>query len=233
MSVCWQEAILFRLVLLDGQIGYDVELLQETATLAQYLAGLNALQEKYFDQCYGCDGCCWERAPLNGIDILRYVKALWPVEAGVSPYSFFLKKYAHVHNAGGVLDLSLKRGKDGACVFLNKEKKCCNTHKCRSLVCQSYICIPQTERAELLRQQIVNAGIDDLARRFYLECREQGMAFFAHSGDGNTINLDDYPENGFSGKDDYSQVRLKDIVDAGLFAALKEPCREQELTPGA
>ena len=53
MAVCYEDALLFRLVLLDGQIGYDVELLQEDATLAQYLAGLNALQEKYFDQCGG------------------------------------------------------------------------------------------------------------------------------------------------------------------------------------
>lgn len=229
MSVCWQEAVLFRLVRLDEQIGYDVELLQETATLAQYLAGLNALQEKYFDQCYGCDGCCWERAPLNGIDILRYVKAMWPEEMEKAPYGFFLKNYAHVHNADGILDISLKRGADGACVFLNKEKKCCNTHQCRSLVCQSYICIPQTERAELLRQQIVNAGIDDLARRFYLECKKQEKPFFVHSGDAGAINLADYPENGFSGKTDYDQVLLKDVITADLLAALQAPCSEQEL----
>lgn len=229
MSVCWQDMVLFRLVQLEEQIGYDVEILQEEVTLADYLAGLNAFQETYFDQCYGCDGCCWERAPLNGIDILRYVNTLWQQEAGASPYRFFLERYAHVHSAGGVLDISLKRGEDGACVFLNKEKKCCNTHKCRSLVCQSYICIPQTERAALLRQQIVNAGIDDLARRFYLECAEQGLPFFVHSGDGCPMNLADYPENGFSGKTDYGQVLLKDIVSAELFFALQKPCAEQAL----
>lgn len=233
MSVCWQDAVLFRLVQLEEQIGYDVEILQEGATLAQYLAGLNAFQETYFDQCYGCDGCCWERAPLNGIDILRYVETLWPEEAGSYPYNFFLKNYAHVHNADGVLDITLKRGEDGACIFLNKGKKCCNTHQCRSLVCQSYICIPQTERAELLRQQIVNAGIDDLARRFYLECAEQGVPFWSHSGDDSSIHLTDYPENGFSGKTDYGQVLLKDIVSAQLFAALQKPCAERELMPGA
>ena len=229
MAVCYEDALLFRLVLLDGQIGYDVELLQEDATLAQYLAGLNALQEKYFDQCYGCDGCCWERAPLNGIDILRYVAALWQEEGGEVPYSFFLKNYGHIHNEDGVLDISLKRGEDSACIFLDKGKKCCTTHKCRSLVCQSYICIPQTERAEQLRQQIVNGGIDDLARRYYLECQEQGLPFLVHSGTGGEMNLADYPENGFAGKTDYEQVLLKEIVSSDLWAALWTPCQEQVL----
>lgn len=222
-------AVLFRLVSLDGQIGYDVEVSGEGATVAQYLEGLNRLQEKYFDQCYGCDGCCWERAPLNGIDVLAYIDAMWKEERQKAPYSFFLQNYAHVHNEDGVLDISLKRGEDGACVFLNKEKKCCNTHRCRSLVCQSYICIPQTQRAELLRQQMVNAGIDDLARRYYLECEAQGLDFFAHSGGGKTLDLRDYPENGFSGKEDFGQVLLKDLVTAELWRDLQQPCQEQVL----
>lgn len=232
MSICWQNAVLFRLVLLDGQIGYDVELLQESVTLAQYLAGLNALQDKYFDQCYGCDGCCWERAPLNGVDILRYEKALWPDQLDQTPYGFFLENYAHVYQESGMVDIALKRKENGACVFLDQEKKCCTTHTCRSLVCQSYICIPQTERAELLRQQIVNAGIDDLVRRYKLECAARLRPFFAHSGDEGEVNLADYPENGFAGKTDYDQVLLREIVSADLFAALQEPCREQELAPG-
>lgn len=43
------------------------------------------------------------------------------------------------------------------------------------------------------------------------------------------MNLADYPENGFSGKTDYGQVLLKDIVSAELFFALQKPCAEQAL----
>ena len=83
-----------------------------------------------------------------------------------------------------------------------------------------------------MRQQIVNAGIDDLVRRYKLECTAWRRLFFAHSGDGGEVNLVDYPENGFAGKTDYDQVLLREIVSADLFAALQEPCREQELAPG-
>lgn len=218
--------ILFQLVSLDGQIGYDVQVVGETVDLAQYLAGLNEMQAKYFDQCYGCDGCCWERAPLNGIDILRYVAALWPEQLEKAPYHFFLQNYAHVDKNQGVVDIALKREANGACTFLQQAKKYCTTHTCRSLVCQSYICIPQTERAELLRQQIVNAGIDDLVRRYLWECAAQGITPCFHSGDDSPVCLEDYPANGFSGKTAYGQVCLKDIVSSELWQQLQLPCTE-------
>ena len=221
------EGILFTLVSLDGQIGYDVQVLDEEITLDQYLDGLNQMQERYFDQCYGCDGCCWERAPLNGIDILRYCRALWPDEL-TAPYSFFLEHYGHVHNDHGVLDMMLRRGENGACIFLEQAKKYCTTHTCRSLVCQSYICIPQTERALELRRQIVNMGIDDLARRYYLECQALGKAMTYHSGEGKMM-LSDYPENGFSGKTDFCEVKLKDVVSKELWQKLCLSSAEEPL----
>lgn len=219
-----KENIVFRLVMLDGQIGYDVQVTGENVNLEQYLTGLNEMQDNYFDQCYGCDGCCWERAPLNAIDILRYCRTMWPEQLEKNPYSFFLANYAHVHNEQGGLDITLKRRENGACIFLEQEKKYCTTHTCRSLVCQSYICIPQTERAADLRKEIVNAGIDDLARRFYLECQQLGKPLFFHSGNGNTMDLEDYPLNGFADKTDFAQVKVKEVVSSSLWQQLQLPC---------
>ena len=49
----------------DLGFGYDIEILAEDATAGDYIAALDAWQERYLAQCKGCDGCCRERAPLT------------------------------------------------------------------------------------------------------------------------------------------------------------------------
>jgi len=217
----------------DDAVGYDLEILDERASVQDYLDGLNEFQEKYVDNCKGCDGCCYERIPLTSIDVLQYLddpevaaELKTMQKEGQSPLSAFIENYCYVSGTGPVLDIALKRNPDYSCIFLNRDEKTCTNHRSRSFVCQSFVCLPHGEGAGKLRDVILNTGEDDLVHRYLLEAKEKGVLPVIHENNQAAPSLDDYPGNPFTGKSRYHQVLIKDIIPQKLWQELyRQPRR--------
>lgn len=211
------------LVQFDDCWGYDLEIFEEDATIQDYLDGLNHFQENHVDSCKGCDGCCYERIPLTSLDVLRYLddeEVLSRLKNGAPLLSSFIENYCYVSGQGPVLDISLKRNPDQSCIFLDREQKICRNHISRSFVCQSFVCLPHSDRAGKLRDILLNTGEDDLVRRYLLEAKAKGAAPVIHENNQAAPSLDDYPENSFSGKSRYHQIPIKDTLPETLWREL-------------
>ncbi len=105
----------------------------------------------------------------------------------------------------GVIDICLRRLEAGNCVFLDLDKQRCRAHALRPLVCQSYVCLPSSRRAEALRRQIVNEGENELIRIL---------------GEQVAKDWQDYRSKGFAGKERFADVVLRDVVNEGLWQRL-------------
>lgn len=207
----------------DDAIGYDLEISHDDATIQDYLDGLNNFQEKHVSSCKGCDGCCYERIPLTSIDVLRYLAdpdILSQLNKNIPPLSSFIHNYCHVLGNGPVMDISLKRNPDQSCIFLNQGEKICQNHISRSFVCQSFVCLPHSERAGRLRDILLNVGEDDLVHRYLKEAEEKGAALVIHENHNAAPSLADYPGNSFTGKSHYHQIPIKDLVPIDLWQEL-------------
>ncbi len=201
----------------------DVEVVNPDATIQDYLDAINSWIENSMDPpCRGCDECCWERIPLTSIDVLNYAEKMekslglegpWPVLS-------FLKDYCYVYVEGAVVDISLGFTLEGACSFLNQTERICSSYLARSLVCQSFVCIESTERAQELRSQLVNSGMDELVRIWLMQSKQAGQKPFMHEQYQADPRLEDYPSNAFSGKSSYDKVLLRDICTAKLWSQL-------------
>ncbi|MCR6545608.1 YkgJ family cysteine cluster protein [Dehalobacterium formicoaceticum] len=198
----------------DDAFGYDLEILDENATIQDYLNALNQFQEKYVENCKGCDGCCYERIPLTSIDILTYLKD------PTLPLTPFIHQYCKVTGTGPVLDICLKRNPDQSCIFLDREQKICRRHPARSFVCQSFVCLPHSEEAGQLRDLILNVGEDDLVHRYLNEAKEKGTAPVIHENNEAAPSLIDYPATIFTGKRNYDEIRIKDVLPENLWQKL-------------
>jgi len=216
------EKVKFYLKELEpGCWGIDVQILDENATVADYLDSLNRFQEEKVAPCEGCSGCCWERAPLTAPDIFVYGDALFDGEPAARPVRRFIKNYGIVYAKDGLVDIIIRRGEDSACIFLDQEKQRCKHHRLRSLVCQSYVCLPLTLRAKELRSQIVNEGENELIRRYYQEF--DGEEPVIHEGDNKPVNWRLYEGRGFKDKESFDQVYIKEVIDEDLFKRLLMP----------
>ncbi|MGI6679531.1 MAG: YkgJ family cysteine cluster protein [Dehalobacterium sp.] len=198
----------------DDAVGYDLEIINEHATIQDYLHAINDFQNKYVENCKGCDGCCYERIPLTSIDVLTY---LGDPDLPLSP---FIDQYCQVSGTGPVLDISLRRNPDQSCIFLDREQKCCRRHPQRSFVCQSFVCLPHCEKAGQLRDIILNVGEDDLVHRYLKEAKEKGTAPVIHENNEAAPTLTDYPGNIFTGKKHYQEIRIKDVLPETLWQKL-------------
>lgn len=207
----------------DDAIGYDLEINDDKASVQDYLDALNQFQENHVDACKGCDGCCYERIPLTSIDVHRYLedpeilKALCDCP---TPLSSFIKNFCHVKAQGPVIDISLKRNPDLSCLFLDRTEKICRNHLSRSFVCQSFVCLPHSEKAGQLRDILLNSGEDDLVHRYLLEAEKKGEFLVIHENNNASPSLKDYPENVFTGKTHYREIYIKDVLPKALWQEL-------------
>ena len=146
-----------KLIQEEEGFAYDVQIKDAAATLWDYIESLDAFLEAKVAPCLGCDNCCYQRIPLTLPDIYNY--------AGRNPEAIgkFLREKCVVERCGPMVDIRLAQGKDGICVFLDGENQRCLDHSHRSLVCHTYICLPQTARARELREYLINQGEDALA----------------------------------------------------------------------
>ncbi|MEL7563800.1 MAG: YkgJ family cysteine cluster protein [Dehalobacterium sp.] len=207
----------------DDAIGYDLEILHEDATIQDYLDELNQFQEKHVAACKGCDGCCFERIPLTSLDVIKYLKdpqLINKIGYIKPPLTAFIHNYCHVAGTGPVIDISLKRNPDQSCIFLDQEQKICRNHISRSFVCQSFVCLPHSEKAGQLRDTLLNVGEDDLVHRYLLEAKEKEEAPVINENNNASPSLEDYPGNIFSGKEHYQEIKIKDTVPETLWQQL-------------
>lgn len=202
---------------------YDLQILQESATIQDYLDAINRfIEENMEPPCRGCDECCWERIPLTHIDVLNYINRLgeelylereWPLLD-------FLDQYTYIYAEGGAVDISLGFTPEGACHFLNQGERICNSYGARSLVCQSFICMEGSQTVQEFRSQLVNQGMDELVRQWMIQCKAAGINLFYHEENGANPQLEDYPKSGFTGKTKYNEVILKEVCSPEVWQKL-------------
>ncbi len=196
------EPLQFQMIQIDDGFAYDVRVVSEEASVGDYIRLLDRFLDETVAPCFGCDNCCSQRIPLTLPDLYTY--------AGKDPEEIrvFLKEKCEVVCQGRVVDVKLAQRSDRSCIFLDREKKCCSDHLHRSLVCHSYICIPQTERARLLRETLINKGEDALIGSL---CR-WGVIDASFAGSYP-------PEPGWEGKD-FEEILLKEVLPLSVFEDL-------------
>ena len=202
--------------LLGEVMGCDIHLLDEAATVADLMDALDDFAAQYMADCYGCDACCQERAPLTAADI--------PALAALLPQSDF-PAHAVVSNFGkldvtdGVTDIILRRGDDNCCCMLNTEGHFCNQWPARAFVCRSHFCLPRSKRLEELRQAIVNAGENELTRMLL---KEEMLGAPPVNGQKlcQQICAEDYPTSAISDILSYKDMLIRDVVSAELWQQL-------------
>ena len=198
-------------------LGCDLRILDESASVAQLLDSLDQFAAARLADCRGCDGCCQERAPLTSAD----VPALAALVGNSLPYPVHaaLERFAQVEVNAGVSDIYLRREQDGVCRQLDRGKSLCRIWPSRAFVCRSHFCLPRSPRLELLRQAIVNQGLNQLTRLILAE-EAQGAPPLTRLPLAQLLNPEDYPANAFTGKRGYEDIRLKDCVEPRLWRQL-------------
>jgi Fe-S-cluster containining protein len=175
------KAEVFLITLEEHQLGYDLRITSGSASVADMLTALDAFAHKHLANCRGCDGCCHERAPLTAPDIAA-LAALLPT-AGPYPAQAVCQAFANVYcDKNGIVDITLRRDKEGACLFLHKEGKYCQHWPARPFVCRSHFCLPRSNRLEAARAAITNRGEDELIRQLIRDQTPQGAFSAASSG---------------------------------------------------
>jgi len=232
-------------VKIKNKTGYDIQITDSTATVQDYLDALNyaILREPLArtrapgkgKKCYGCDLCCGERIPLTLPDALA-LSALLAQRAGSSnvqnssasnfpQLQKFLARYGYVLVEGRAVDITLRLDEDGFCPFLDRKRRLCTVYEARPLVCQTFICCPQTRRARDLRSAIVNTGEDELVRQWLLATTQTGKPPLIHEALEPDLRLEDWKATAFASKINYSQVFLKDICSRPDFGPTRNPVR--------
>ena len=196
------EPLQFQMIHVDDTFAYDVRIISEEASVGDYIRLLDCFLDEKIAPCFGCDNCCFQRIPLTLPDLYVY--------AGKdgARIADFLREKCEIVYQGRAVDVKLAQRSDRSCVFLDREKKCCLDHLHRSLVCHSYICIPQTEQARILRETLINEGEDaligDLCRR--------GLINESFAGS--------YPPDfAWEGKD-FDEILLKEVLPRSVFEDL-------------
>ena len=194
----------FEIVKIEDDYCYDVSIIDDTATVADYISELDDFLDAKVAPCIGCTLCCSQRIPLTLGDFYTY--------AGHNHANIrsFLQQFCHVATDGRV-DIRLKQVDDEACIFLDVAGQKCGNHQRRSLVCHSYICLPQTERARNLREALIDGGENALVGSLL------SLSFLP----GVMATAEDYPlDMVWEGKD-FDQICLKDTLDEALYSILR------------
>lgn len=204
--------------------GLDIIINHDEASVADYcseveefiLAGGYDRERSQVTCCEGCDTCCRERIPLTAVDAFL----LWQHAASDLSLTRFLQRYAYVTVDGRVVDIALAQNSSGKCVFLDYEQQKCLHYQARPLVCRSYICTPMSTRARQLRDVLVNSGEDELVRQW---CTlDNGKPGPVHEALEPELRQEDWLPGSWSGKTDYRQVLIKDVVSPSLWEKLRK-----------
>ena len=199
-----KEPLEFSIIPAGDGFAYDVALLEEDATVADYIRILDDFLDAKVAPCLGCDLCCSQRIPLTLPDLYTY--------AGRERESIaaFLKEKAEIRYDGGAVDIKLAQREDGSCIFLDVEGHRCSDHPHRSLVCHTYICLTQTARAKDLREELINGGEDALAAFLF------DLGLLEDNGRAENYPVDER----WQGKS-FDEIRLRDVLSPSVYAALK------------
>ncbi|AVX21741.1 MULTISPECIES: YkgJ family cysteine cluster protein [Carboxydocella] len=206
---------------IKGNQGYDLRILDPSATIADYLQAINEFIENGpsrrtrapVRQCKGCDLCCYERIPLTYIDVLvlyRHLHGQYPAPAQLLS---FLNSHAYIYVQGRAVDISLARDEQGACIFLDQTTGTCRVYQARPLVCQTYLCSPAGKNFTRLRNTIVNLGEDELVRQWLLATQACGAELYFHEGWQPRVRLSDWDPGPFAEKKDYGEVILSQFLE--------------------
>lgn len=197
-------ALNFQIIAVDDGFAYDVHILNDDATIGDYIHLLDEFLEEKVAPCLGCDLCCSQRIPLTLPDIYTYAgKEQEKIAA-------FIKEKAEIRYNGKAVDIKLAQRDDGSCIFLDRENHKCNDHIHRSLTCHTYICLPQTERAKNLREELINHGEDALTAALF------EMNLLKDEGRQNNYPVDPV----WHGKN-FDEIKLKDVLSPSVYTALK------------
>lgn len=204
--------------------GYDLEIINEEASLQDYLEALNehilkgnlTRTRQNIDMCEGCDGCCSERIPLTNIDVQMLQQGL-KAQGEIRTLAEVVRRYTYVQVEGSVVDITLARNEEGTCVFLNPETKRCGIYPFRPLVCQTFICCPTSPRARALRETVVNKGEDQLVKWCLTNVAWDKLFNEIWEPD---ISLEDWDDTPFKDKLTYALVPIKDVCTPKLWKKL-------------
>ncbi|MCL1816198.1 MAG: YkgJ family cysteine cluster protein [Clostridiales bacterium] len=199
------NAEVFLITLNDQQLGHDLRINSDSATVADVLRALADFAQKNMADCRGCDGCCHERAPLTAPDI-HALSLLLP--SGEYPFGAACRAFADVFvDQEGIVDITLRRDKKGSCLFLNKEHKYCHNWDVRPFACRSHFCLPRSAHLEALRAAIINRGEDELIRFLLLEQYNGAPPILPP-----TIDIAHYPPDPAFTSYCWEEILIKDIV---------------------
>lgn len=206
---------------LEGIPGYGLKIVDINLSIQDLLTEVNQFFEKGkierlwpegCSDCFGCDLCCHEPLPVTSIDVENISRA-----KNVSFTDAF--KYLRVETRDNIVDITLKRTRNNRCVFLNKDG-ICSIYKYRPFICQTYICCQTEDAVEELRSQVVNQGMDELIRTSIIAFKNEGRDLPVNYGKQGSINLEDWHKNCFTGKHNYAEVALKNVLSANCMKAL-------------
>ena len=209
---------------IKGKKGYDVEVLDENATVADYLQEMNSFIEqarldriRHFESnqcstCMACNNCCQERIPLTWIDVLNLSEAF--------PLEKLFKKFIHISVVGKSVDMTLKLNVMGLCHFNKAENGLCSYYANRPFVCQSYICCASSLKAKLLRETIVNTGEDQLVREWLRMVGAGKIEFRVDEAEDFNLDEEDWGPTAYEGKRYYCEVPIKELCTSKLWDKL-------------
>lgn len=216
------KKVLFIKQKIKGYPGYDMRIRDENLSVRDLLEEMNEFVESgqiervwpgNRTNCYACDLCCYEPLPVTSIDVENICQAKHITEFSEA------FKYLWVEVCGEIVDITLRRTEGGRCIFLTAEKTC-SIYRYRPFLCQTYVCCGTTENVEELRSQIVNQGMDELVRKSILTFQTRGLLLPVDRGREDGIDLADWSENCFTGKTDYSEILLQDVLSSDLLRIL-------------
>lgn len=207
------------------RLGLDLQINTDDATVEDYYQVLDSyiIEGQYQRErsaattCEGCDTCCKERIPLTSIDVFTLQKAVAP-DLGLND---FLQRYCYVSINGPVVDISLGHNAQDNCLFLNLTTGKCLNYLARPLVCHTYICTPLSPRARKLRETLINTGMDELVRLMVIEAGNPEK-LPCHEAFEPAVDPQDWQPSQWTGLNNYSQLKLKDILPERLWNELKK-----------
>ncbi|HWP95748.1 MAG TPA: YkgJ family cysteine cluster protein [Syntrophomonadaceae bacterium] len=200
--------------------GYQLQIHDNSVSLQDLIDGLDEyivsgnaprLWPEQLDACRGCHLCCHEPLPLTSIDVGRICKATGTYFTGVF-------RYLQVEIQGRSVDITLKRP-GGDCIFLSKQGTCKIYHD-RPFLCHVYICCHVQEAVQEIYSEVVNQGMDELVRQALAAFAREGKQLPARRGSCRQVRPGDWRPNCFTGKQDYSQLFMKDVLSSALQKVL-------------
>lgn len=223
---------------IDGEVGLDVTITDEMATVADLLGAMQhpaddpRVYKPYHRQRYAaCAGCSNNCCKYNCITI-DLIAAKRMAEHHGMDLARFAKAYLQVSE-----DLPYPEFKRQPCPFL--KENLCTVYQGRALICRLYLCTPMSDRLEKLRAAVSFAGeaalrerlfelgwapkswsgeyIRESARARYRRREISKMEWQRVSEDLNILTIN----NPFFTAESYKEILLRDCCPEELWAELR------------